>query len=202
MANEISSQKDGDMQGEMQIDTEEFLAVLKRLKPKKITKASLAEDLYIALFNGEAIFCVRGIQTKCLIEKGHWDGYITVNAGVVQSFLTARPKGPVVTLKVKGNLFQIENLKVPCKTMQSPEWITAMSFEAHLHDDLQKSPAKIDRYCPKCGKKRGEYLKLKLAQKTLIDDPLPSKRPPKYPSTRKCSACTYEWLECDDLVDE
>ena len=72
------------MIAEIIIDTEEFLAVLKRLKPRKTTKASLVEELYIAFFNGEAIFCVRGVQTRCLVEKAiNWRGYIEVNSGVV-----------------------------------------------------------------------------------------------------------------------
>lgn len=35
------------MIAQMVLDTEEFLAVLKRLKPRKTTKSSLAEELYI-----------------------------------------------------------------------------------------------------------------------------------------------------------
>ena len=184
------------MIADMVIDTQEFLAVLKRLKPRKTTKATLAEELYIALFNGEAIFCVRGIQTKCVIESGHWRGYIAVNSGVVLSFLAAPPSGPTVKLAVNRNLFQIENLKISCKTMESPEWITAMSFEAHLHDDLAKSPQVINRYCPKCGKKRGEFFKQRLINKPSLGDA----PPPKYPSSRRCSACKYEWLETADLM--
>jgi len=184
------------MIAEMVIDTQEFLAVLKRLKPRKTTKATLAEELYIALFNGEAIFCVRGVQTKCLVEKARWSGYIAVNSGVVLSFLAAPPAGPSIKLNVSNNVFQIENIKLPCKTMESPEWITAMSFEAHLHDDLAKSPQVINRYCPKCGKKRGEFFKQKVVkQPSLGDAP-----PPKYPSSRRCSACKYEWLELEDLT--
>lgn len=184
------------MIAEMVIDTQEFLAVLKRLKPRKTTKATLAEEIYIALFNGEAIFCVRGIQTKCLIEKGYWSGCISVNSGVVLSFLAAPPAGSTVTLSVNDKVFQIENLKVPCKTMESPEWITAMSFEAHLHDDLAKSPQVINRYCPKCGKKRGEFFKQKVVKQPALGDA----PPPKYPSSRRCSACKYEWLELEDLT--
>ena len=183
------------MIAEMIIDTEEFLAVLKRLKPRKTTKASLAEELYIALFNGEAIFCVRGIQTRCLVEKAiNWRGYIEVNSGVVLSFLAARPAGPNIKLSVRGDVFQIENIKVPCKTMQSPEWITAMSFEAHLHDDPKAKPHTINLYCPKCGKKRGEFFKQKIVKQRELGDP----PPPKYPSSRKCLACRHEWLEFND----
>jgi hypothetical protein len=149
------------MIAEMIIDTEEFLAVLKRLKPRKTTKASLAEELYIALFNGEAIFCVRGVQTRCLVEKAiNWRGYIEVNSGVVLSFLAARPAGPNIKLSVRSDVFQIENIKVPCKTMQSPEWITAMSFEAHLHDDPKAKPHTINLYCPKKGELRHEKVGL------------------------------------------
>jgi len=183
------------MIAEMIIDTEEFLTVLKRLKPQRRTKASLAEELYIAFFNDEAIFCMRGIQTKCLVEKANWNGYIEVNSGVVLSFLTAKPAGPQVRLAVNGKLFQIENLKVPCKTMQSPAWITAMSFEAHLNDDPKISPRNLNLFCPKCGKKRGEYFKqVIIKQRELTDPP-----PPKYPSTRRCNTCLHEWLELEDL---
>ena len=185
------------MIAQMILDTEEFLTVLKRLKPRKTTKASLAEELYIAMFNGEAIFCIRGIQTKCLVEKVvNWRGYIEVNSGVVLSFLAARPSGPQVQLSVNGSTFQVENLKVPCKTMQSPEWITAMSFEAHLNDDPKASPLTINLYCPKCGKKRGEFFKQKIIRQRELDDP----PPPKYPSSRRCNACRHEWLEFEDLA--
>jgi hypothetical protein len=185
------------MIAEMIIDTEEFLTVLKRLKPRKTTKASLAEELYIALFNGEAIFCVRGVQTRCLVEKAiNWRGYIEVNSGVVLSFLAARPAGPNIKLSVRGDIFQIENIKVPCKTMQSPEWITAMSFEAHLNDDSKAKPQAINLYCPKCGKKRGEFFRQKIIKQPQLGDP----PPPIYPSSRRCSACRHEWLEFNDLL--
>jgi len=180
----------------MIIDTEEFLTVLKRLKPKRTTQASLAEELYIAFFNGEAIFCVRGVQTKCLVERANWNGYIEVNSGVVLSFLAAKPVGPHVKLTVNGKIFQIENLKTPCKTMQSPAWITAMSFEAHLNDDPKKPPFTANLYCPKCGKKRGEYLKQIIIKHPELTDP----PPPIHPSTRRCHACRHEWLEFEDLA--
>jgi hypothetical protein len=185
------------MIAEMIIDTEEFLTVLKRLKPRKSTKASLAEELYIALFNGEAIFCLRGVQTRCLVEKSiNWRGYIEVNSGVVLSFLAVRPAGPNIKLSVRGDVFQIENIKAPCKTMQSPEWITAMSFEAHLNDDPKAKPQTINLYCPKCGKKRGEFFKQNTVKQLELGEP----PPPKYPSTRKCNACRHEWLEFTDLT--
>ena len=184
------------MIAEMIIDTEEFLAVLKRLKPRKTTKASLAEELYIAFFNGEAIFCVRGVQTRCLVEKViNWRGYIEVNSGVVLSFLAARPAGPNIKLSVRGDVFQIENIKVACKTMQSPEWITAMSSEAHLHDDPKAKPHTINLYCPKCGKKRGEFIKQKIVKQRELGGPPSS----KYPSSRRCAACKCEWLQPEDF---
>jgi hypothetical protein len=93
-------------------------------------------------------------------------------------------------------VFQIENIKVPCKTMQSPEWITAMSFEAHLNDDPKAKPQTINLYCPKCGKKRGEFFKQKIVKQRELGDP----PPPKYPSSRRCSACRHEWLEFNDLL--
>lgn len=184
------------MIAQMVLDTEEFLAVLKRLKPRKTTKSSLAEELYIALFSGEAVFCMRGVQTKCVVEKANWSGYISVNSGVVLSFLAAKPAGPHVNLTVNGSVLQIENLKVPCKTMESPEWITAMSYEAHLNDDPKQSPQSINLYCPKCGKKRGEFFK----QKIIKQRELGSLAPPKYPSSRRCQACKHEWLELNDLT--
>lgn len=183
------------MIAQMVIDTAEFLAVLKRLKPRKTTKASLKEELYIAMFNGEAIFCMRGVQTRCIVEKANWVGYIAVNAGLLLSFLTGKPAGPQTTLSVNRTIFQIENLKTPCKVMQSPEWITAMSFEAHLHDDSKKSPTSIHLYCPKCGKKRGAFIDQKLITQLELGDP----PPPQYPGTRRCQACQHEWLEFTDL---
>lgn len=182
------------MQAEMVIDAEEFISVLKRFKPKRGKKALLAEEMYIAFFNGEAIFCVHGIQTRCHVESANWVGYIAVSSGVVLSYLATKPTSPVVRLVVDETTFRMDNVSMRCKVMPCPEWITAMSFEAHLHDDQATSPQDIAMYCPKCGKKRGEYHKPR-AVKSKATEMHPTERQ----ATRHCKACQHFWLEFGDL---
>jgi hypothetical protein len=86
--------------------------------------------------NGEAIFCVHGIQTCCHVESADWVGYIVVSSGGVLSYLASKPVSPVVRLVVDVTTFRIDQASMRCKVMQSPEWITAMSFEAHQDMNL------------------------------------------------------------------
>lgn len=182
------------MQAEMVIDAEEFISVLKRFKPKRGKKALLTEEMYIAFFNGEAIVCVHGIQTRCHVESANWVGYIAVSAGVVLSYLATKPTSPVVRLVVDENTFRMDNVSMRCKVMPSPEWITAMSVEAHLYDDQAASPQDIPMYCPKCGKKRGEYRKPRQIKSNTTQA-----HPTERQATRCCKACQHSWLEFGDL---
>jgi hypothetical protein len=182
------------MQAVMVIDSEEFTSVLKRFKPKRGKKVSLAEEMYIAFFNGEAIFCTRGIQTRCHVESADWSGYIVVSSAVVLTYLISKPISPVVRLVVDQTTFRMDQVSMRCTVMRSPEWITAMSFEAHLYDDQASSPQDISLYCPKCGKKRGAYRKPK-AIKSKATELFPAERQ----ATRHCNACQHAWLEFGDL---
>jgi hypothetical protein len=182
------------MQAVMVIDAEEFVSVLKRFKSRRGKKVSLAEEMYIAFFNGEAIFCTRGIQTRCHVESADWLGYIVVSSAVVLSYLVTKPISPVVRLVVDETTFRMDQISMRCKVMQSPEWITAMSFEAHLYDDLASSPLDISMYCPKCGKKRGAYRKPRVIQSKATE-----LHPTELQATRHCNACQHAWLEFGDL---
>jgi len=99
-----------------------------------------------------------------------------------------------VRLVVDETTFRMDNVSMRCKVMPCPEWITAMSFEAHLHDDQATSPQDIAMYCPKCGKKRGAYRKPR-ATKSKATEGYPVERQ----ATRHCNACQHAWLEFGDL---
>jgi hypothetical protein len=182
------------MQAVMVIDAKEFISVLKRFKPRRGKKTLLSEEMYIAFFNGEAIFCVHGIQTRCHVESADWVGYIAVSSGIVLSYLVSKPASPVVRLVVDEATFRMDNVSMRCKSMRSPEWITAMSFEAHLYDDQVSSPQDISMYCPKCGKKRGAYRKPRATQSKATEG-----HPAERQATRHCNACQHAWLEFGDL---
>ena len=98
------------MQAVMVIDAEEFTAVLKRFKPKRGKKTLLTEEMYMAFFNGEAIFCVHGIQTRCHVESANWVGYIVVSSRVVLSYLASKPVSPVVRLVVDETTFRMDQV--------------------------------------------------------------------------------------------
>ena len=182
------------MQAVMVIDSEEFTSALKRLKPRRGNKVHLEEEMYIAFFNGEAIFCTRGIQTRCRAESTDWFDYIVVSSKVVLTYLATKTTSPVARLVVDQKTFRMDNVSMRCTVMRSPEWIAAMSFEAHLYDDQASSPQEISMYCPKCGKKRGAYRKPK-AIKPKATELIPAERQ----ATRHCNACQHAWLEFGDL---
>jgi hypothetical protein len=182
------------MQAVMVIDSEEFTSALKRLKPRRGNKVHLEEEMYIAFFNGEAIFCARGIQTRCRAESADWFDYILVSSRVVLSYLISKPISPVVRLVVDQKTLRMDNVSMRCTVMRSPEWLTAMSFDAHLYDDQASSPQDISMYCPKCGKKRGAYCKPK-----AIKSKATAVHSAEHQATRYCKACQHSWLEFGDL---
>ena len=192
------------MSGEMILDTTEFLLALSRLKPiaprrrssTRPKKSNIDEDLYISYLYEEAIFSARGVQTKCVVEKARWHGYVTVNIGTVLSFLKVKPKNKTVTLSFALNKFKIETLTIPCKWAPVPDWIGAMSTEALFHDDGTYDDGinkKLNRafFCPNCGKRQSDQI----AVKRPIQLELGAKKLPKVLANRICKACKYEWHE-------
>ncbi len=187
----------------MILDTNEFLAALKRLKPvaprrrKTIQygaiKRVIEHDLYISLLFGEAVFSSHGAQTRCVVEKASWRGYVTTDFGMVLTFLKIKPTGKTVTIAILEDKLKIESLIIPCQWAPVPEWIGNMSAEALFYSN--KANLKEDLlYCPNCGKKQGlalvhtPHLQLELrAPKTVVKLP-----------NRKCKACKHGWIEITD----
>ena len=116
------------MQAVMVIDSEEFTSVLKRFKPKRGKKVSLAEEMYIAFFSGEAIFCTRGIQTRCHVESADWLGCIVVSSAVVLTYLISKPISPVVRLVVDQTTFRMDQVSMRCTVMRKHQWIATMIY--------------------------------------------------------------------------
>ena len=189
------------MSGSLILDTTEFLGALARLKPlaprrrktTRITKMAKEDDLYIAVLDGEAIFSSHGVQTKCVIEKASWSGYVSTDFGLVLTFLKVKPTGNTVTISFTGNKLKIESLTIACKWAPVPDWIGSMSAEA-LFLSEKAQPKEDFLYCPKCGKRQITVL----SHKPHMQLELGSPPPPKTLPNRQCKACKYGWIEIDE----
>ena len=128
------------MSGTLVIDTNEFLAALDRLKPmaprrRKTTRIGIAkkiieDDFYISFLFGEAVFSSHGVQTRCIVEKADWQGYVSTNFGMFLTFLKVKPTGKTVTISFLGNKLKIETLTIACQWAPVPDWIGQISTYA------------------------------------------------------------------------
>ena len=188
------------MSGTLVIDTNEFLAALARLKPvapkrRKTTRISISkkiieDDFYISFLFGEAVFSSHGVQTRCVVEKSDWHGYVSTDFGMVLTFLKVKPTGKTVTISFLGNKLKIESLTITCQWAPVPDWIGQMSTDALFHSE--KANQKDDLlYCPKCAKKQSASIRYKQHMQLELDGP----SIPKNPLTRQCKACKYGWIE-------
>jgi hypothetical protein len=188
------------MSGSLVIDTNEFLAALARLKPlapkrRKTTHISMSkkiieDDFYISFLFGEAVFSSHGVQTRCVVERADWHGYISTDFGMILTFLKVKPAGKTVTISFLGNKLKIDSFSIACQWAPVPDWIGSMSTEALF---LSEKPKPIDEsfFCPKCGKKQSVHISYKPHMQLELDGPILTEPLP----TRKCKACKYGWIE-------
>jgi hypothetical protein len=187
------------MSGILVIDTVEFLAALARLKPvaprrRKTTRIGIAkkiieDDFYISFLFGEAVFSSHGVQTRCVVERADWHGYISTDFGMVLTFLKVKPTSKTVTISFIGNKLKIESLTIECQWAPVPDWIGQMSTDALFHSEKPNLEEQL--YCPKCGKKQSVLIGYKPHMQLELDGPTLSKTLP----THKCKACKYGWIE-------
>lgn len=193
------------MSGNLVIDTNEFLAALARLKPvaprkrktTRITKKVVEDDLYISFLFGEAVFSSHGVQTRCIVEKADWHGYISTDFGMVLTFLKVKPSGKTVTISFTGNKLKIESLTIACQWAPVPDWIGQMSAEALFHSDKAK-PKDEFMYCPQCGKKQG----IAVSHKSHVQLELDAPKLPTLLPNRQCKACKHGWVEVAKPIQE
>ena len=188
------------MSGTLVIDTNEFLAALTRLKPVAprrrkttrigISKKIIEDDFYISFLFGEAVFSSHGVQTRCVVEKADWQGYVSTDFGMVLTFLKIKPTGETVIISFIGNKLKIESLTIACQWAPVPDWIGQMSADALFHSEKVKVKDDL-LYCPKCGKKQSASISYKPNMQLELDEPKILKTPP----TRQCKSCKYGWIE-------
>ena len=188
------------MSGTLIIDTNEFLAALARLKPVAprrrkttrigITKKIIEDDLYISFLFGEAVFSSHGVQTRCIVDKADWNGYVSTDFGMILTFLKVKPTGKTVTISFLGNKLRIDSFSIACQWAPVPDWIGSMSAEALFHSEKPKL-TDVNLFCPKCGKRQSAPLSHKSHMQLELDSQaLPQPHP-----TRQCKACKYGWIE-------
>ena len=188
------------MAGTLIIETHEFLAALARLKPvaprrRKTTRIGIAkkiieDDFYISFLFGEAVFSSHGVQTRCVVEKADWHGYVSTDFNMVLTFLKVKPTGKTVTISFLGNKLKIESLTIECQWAPVPDWIGQMSAEALFHSDKAKQKEEA-LYCPKCGKRQSQSLSHKPHLQLELDAP----KMPTLLANRQCKACKHGWIE-------
>ena len=59
----------------LEIDRDDFVDALKRLKTGRLTKAFLHQELQIGYLQGEAVFCIQGAQIRWP-AKGSSNGFV------------------------------------------------------------------------------------------------------------------------------
>lgn len=195
------------MAGSLVIDTQEFLGALARLKPVAprrrrttrvgIAKKVIADDFYISFLFGEAIFSSHGVQTRCVVEKADWRGYVSTDFNMVLTFLKVKPSGTTVTISFLGNKLKIDSLTIACQWAPVPDWIGQISTEALFHSEKTKQKDEV-LYCPKCGKKQSQTL----SHKPHLQLELGAPKMPALLPNRRCKVCKHGWIEITDEEKE
>ncbi len=172
--------------------TQDFVAALKRLAPKRIAVATRAGELYIGKSAADAVFCIKGALTRCPLVDSDWKGFASVNFGMATSLIKAPPPGEFVTLKSSDGRLRIDTLSLAATWTDTPDWIAAMATEAHLMD-IDKPRARC--YCPACGKRKGEPVE---ASARGWPDGLPvAGGLTRAHANRQCAGCAHVWCEVD-----
>lgn len=176
----------------LKLHTADFIAALKRVKPKRMTVADRAGELYLGKNGDEAVFCVRGALTRCPIIEGDWEGVAAVTFGMIASFLKAPPPGPTISLKHDGEHLKVDSLTLRSTWAAAPPWIAAMATEAHLLN-VDDTPRQVKLFCPRCGKRKGEPWEATARdwpQGLLVATALSREH-----ANMRCSDCGHAWCE-------
>ena len=175
------------MANQITLDTQEFLKVIRRLKPKRVNKLVRADRLYIAYLEGESVFCTSGVETRCPVLTADWDGYASVPFGRMLPFLRVNPAGSQVSIVCADGKAKIDTWSMPAQWAATPPWISAASIEAHFFDDLPRAKVEL-MFCPKCGKQKGAVLDIDDLPGQLAWGAAPA-------PNRMCQACEHKWME-------
>ena len=115
----------------LEIDRDDFVDALKRLKTGRITKAFLHQELQIGFLQGEAVFCIQGAQTR-KPATGLWNGFVCLQYGVLAPYLKVKPEHPSVRLTYDNGKLVFGITRLQAKWIEVSPWISQMALEAHF----------------------------------------------------------------------
>jgi hypothetical protein len=178
----------------LELDTADFVDALKRLKPKRGGKATIAQlETQISLIDDEAVIVVNGALTKC-DGSGDWRGFVCLSYGFLLPFTKIKPNADRLRLEYADGKLKIETAKITALWIETSPWVTRQLAEAHLNS----LPAnKISyRFCPACGKRKGMDL-LDIPNRTRLN-PAETKLIELFKTTKSthgCISCGHGWRE-------
>jgi hypothetical protein len=115
----------------LEIDRNDFVDALKRLKTGRITKAFLHQELQIGYLQGEAVFCIQGAQIR-KPAKGMWNGFVCLSYGVFAPYLKVKPESQLVRLNFENGRLGLGITRLQAKWIEVSPWISQMALEAHF----------------------------------------------------------------------
>jgi hypothetical protein len=179
-----------------------FLGALKALKLGRHTVSDRTSKLYIAFVKGEAVFCLKSMDTRWP-ASGTWTGCGVVKPSWLLSFLKQPPAHDSVEIVRVGDRMRVDTLSIPAEWIDLPVWLSPVLVEAHFNTpELSRRDSLL--YCPECGKRKGAYLDNLQSQQgnyTIPEERVHmggSPRSRDVPGNRRCAACGHEWIEPKD----
>lgn len=177
----------------LEISRDDFLDALKRLKPGRMLKAYLSKELQLGLFQGEAVFCLEGAQTR-RPARGSWNGFVCLPYGMLLPFLKIKPETDTVRLTYIGGRLCIGTTRFKAQWIEVSPWIGQMAMEAHFHGASEQATPK--RFCTQCGAREGVTLDALYGKKPLSrEETALLAKLENTQASHGCTACRHGWKE-------
>ncbi len=177
----------------IELDREDFLEAIKRLKPGRMLKSYQAKELQIGFEGDEVIFCIEGATTR-RPARGAWNGFACLSYGTLLPYLKVKPETVRVHLVFEHGRLKIGTARFQARWIDASPWISRMALEAHFFGPRTQHAVKL--YCPRCGKRQ-----------ILARDDIEQKasRSPKEEkllihlerigASHGCESCSHAWKE-------
>ena len=178
----------------LELASEDFVEALKRLKPKRGGKVTIAQlETQISLIDGQVIFVVNGALTTCN-GTGYWNGFVCLDYGFLLPFIKIKPATDLVRLEYADSKLKIESSRITATWIESSPWMTGQLAEAHFNN---LPVEKINyRFCPECGRRKGMDLR-EIPNRTR-PNPAETKLIELFKTTKSthgCMSCGHGWIE-------
>jgi hypothetical protein len=178
----------------LELASEDFVDALKRLKPKRGGKATIAQlETQISLIDNEAVLVVNGALKKCP-GTGEWKGFVCLDYGFLLPFIKIKPATDVLRLEYQDSKLKIETSRITVTWVESSPWLTNQPPDADFNNII---PEKINyRFCPDCGKRTG--LDLRYIPNRTRPTPVEKKLIKLFKTTKSthgCLLCSHGWIE-------